>query len=46
MQTQIVVQYADGRVLKGYTADLSSDKPVFHMLGDPPPPQGQWRKSR
>jgi Family of unknown function (DUF6982) len=40
MQTKIVVQYADGRVLTGYTADLSPDKPVFHMLGDPPAATG------
>jgi hypothetical protein len=40
MQVKIVVRYADGRVAKGHTADLSPDKPRFHLLGDRPAETG------
>jgi hypothetical protein len=36
MQAKIVVRYADGRIVKGHTADLSPDKPRFHLLGERP----------
>lgn len=32
MQNKIVVRYADGRVLKGSTADFSPAKPTFHLV--------------
>jgi hypothetical protein len=36
MQVKIVVRYADGRIAKGHTADLSPEKPRFHLLGERP----------
>jgi hypothetical protein len=36
MQVKIVVRYADGRIEKGHTADLSPEKPRFHLLGERP----------
>jgi hypothetical protein len=34
--TKIVVRYADGRIIKGYTHDFSPEKPNFHItLVDP-----------
>ena len=30
--TKIVVRYADGRILKGYTQNFFPNKPVFHVL--------------
>jgi len=29
--SKIVMRYADGRVLKGYTQDFFPDKPTFHL---------------
>jgi hypothetical protein len=40
MQVKIVVRYADGRIAKGHTADLSPDKPRFHLLGERPVESG------
>jgi hypothetical protein len=40
MQVKIVVRYADGRIEKGHTADLSPDKPQFHLLGERPAETG------
>ena len=40
MQVKIVVRYADGRIEKGHTADLSPDKPRFHLLGERPAETG------
>ena len=31
--TKVVVRYADGRLLKGYTADFSASRGHFHLLG-------------
>jgi uncharacterized protein DUF6982 len=36
MQVKIVVRYVDGRIAKGHTADLSPEKPRFHLLGEQP----------
>jgi hypothetical protein len=30
--SKIVMRYADGRVLKGYTQDFFPDKPIFHLF--------------
>jgi len=30
---KIVVHYADGRILKGFTSDFSQDKALFHLTG-------------
>lgn len=30
-QSRIVVRYADGRVLKGFTRNFGPDRPVFHV---------------
>jgi Family of unknown function (DUF6982) len=35
VQNKIVVRYADGRVLKGSTADFAPAKPVFHLVPSP-----------
>lgn len=36
-QTKIVARFQDGRVLKGYTADLLPNRDVFHLVpGDAP----------
>lgn len=40
MQVKIVVRYADGRVAKGHTMDLSPEKPRFHLLGERPAESG------
>ena len=36
MQNKIVVRFADGRILKGNTADFGPERPVFHVVPTPP----------
>src|SRR5919106_3366543 len=35
VQNRIVARYADGRVLKGNTADFAPMKPTFHVVPTP-----------
>lgn len=32
MQNQIIVRFADGKILKGTTADLFPNKAIFHLM--------------
>ncbi len=36
MYNKVVVRFADGRVLRGSTADFLPDRPVFHLQPAPP----------
>jgi hypothetical protein len=37
----VVVRYADGRLIKGHSLDLSPEKPRFHII--PAPPDGSGK---